>query len=264
MRQPANPRTINQRSSDLFVGIALVPIFQLIFWLAGVVIFQIIGNENFDYLFVFDQVATFLAIVQFAYLVPIALYFWRKGEWDIVKGVSIGSLLNMLLVQFQLVIIIAIIFSLAIGAYLVTVTAWSERRGHSIHGFTGGFFLTLFLHCLFILFMIVVALPIVTIIEPPPPPNSQAMNEELGVAISVWMYMICVIGASQLLYQLPVIWYLDRHKRSKVIKGVVIAALLTILLNGVWLTILSGPQMLILIPLLITATFFLAALKILS
>ena len=57
----------------------------------------------------------------------------------------------------------------------------------------------------------------------------------------IWGMSISLIGLSQFLYVIPIIFWLRRQQRWGLMKGVIIGAVLTVLLNGgCWLIIISA------------------------
>jgi lysylphosphatidylglycerol synthetase-like protein (DUF2156 family) len=276
MRQTPNSDKMNRISRDLIAGIALVPVSQTIFWLAGVVIFQIIGNENFDHLFVFDQVAIFLAIVQFAYLIPVTLFFRHKGRWDVVKGIAIGAILNILIVTvctqaeifaniitLAVSLIILVMLDRIIWLYFSALTQ-PERpdpqpspntRFNVSRDFMRGLLLALLFHGVYA-GIIALAEAWTTAIWPVrdwyterEDPFSTGSTIRFLLALMIWL-----IGLFQSLYLVPAMLYYKRQKRPEVVKGILRVALLTILISGNVVYLIYGFSLIIVfIPLLIAS-----------
>jgi hypothetical protein len=86
-----------------------------------------------------------------------------------------------------------------------------------IRDFLGGLLLAIILHCLFIGLMLMVVAPTIG--------NAQPWGD-------IWLFMTFGVGLSQWLYLVPAIIYFQRRGRSEVLKGIFLAAMLAILLNG--------------------------------
>jgi hypothetical protein len=86
-----------------------------------------------------------------------------------------------------------------------------------IRDFLGGLLLAIVLHSLFIGFMMMIG--DAAIGSPQPWGN-------------IWLFMLIGFGLSQWLYLVPAIIYFQRRGRSEVLKGIFLAAMLAILLNG--------------------------------
>jgi hypothetical protein len=281
MRQTPNSDKMNRISRDLIAGIALVPVSQIIFWLAEVVIFQIIGDENFDHLFVFDQVAIFLAIVQFAYLIPIALLFRHKGRWDVVKGIAIGAILTVAMAIIYnpiepVIGVIILLIGLIVSAIIDRIiwlyffalsqperpdsTPNTNNRFNVSRDFVHGFLLALLLHGIFVEIIAIIWIGATAIWPPLPPRDWYTQREDpfnfsvgdiirLFVSLALWQ-----IGVFQSLYLVPAIRYLRHQSRPEKIRGLLRVALLTILLNGNYFVLAYGISFIsIFIPLGISA-----------
>jgi hypothetical protein len=99
----------------------------------------------------------------------------------------------------------------------------NQRNSHPIRDFIGGLLLVITLHSLFMAFMLGVIGAVST-----------------GLRGDIWLFMLVGIGLSQWLYLGPAIGYFQLKRRcppggrrpSEVVKGLLLGALLTILLNG--------------------------------
>ncbi len=99
----------------------------------------------------------------------------------------------------------------------------------------GGVLLTLGLHSLSIVVALIgggillwVASAVFYLFQVPAPLANQ-VGSQTGIALAYWIFGI---GLSQLFYVVPLIFWFARQRRFGVVKGIIIAALLTMLLNG--------------------------------
>jgi hypothetical protein len=86
-----------------------------------------------------------------------------------------------------------------------------------IRDFVGGLLLAIILHSLFIGLMLMVIGPSIG--------SAQPWSD-------IWVFMLFGFGLSQWLYLVPAIVYFQRRGRSEVLKGIFLAAMLAVLLNG--------------------------------
>jgi hypothetical protein len=93
-----------------------------------------------------------------------------------------------------------------------------NSNSHPIRDFIGGLLLVMTLHSLFLGLMLWVVGPVIG--------SANSATED------VWLFLLVGIGLSQWLYLGPAILYFQLKRRSEVVKGLLLGALLTILLNG--------------------------------
>jgi Na+/proline symporter len=81
---------------DLIGGIVLVPVLHLGFGLLLVLLRSLVNSSNPlpDIIFFINLVC--LGITQFFYLIPAVLIFREKQRFEVVKGISIGAMLTIL------------------------------------------------------------------------------------------------------------------------------------------------------------------------
>jgi hypothetical protein len=94
----------------------------------------------------------------------------------------------------------------------------NPRNSHPIRDFIGGLLLVITLHSLFLGLLLWVIGP--------------AIGGSNPTAEGIWLAMLVGIGASQWLYLGPALLYFQLKRRTEVVKGLLLGALLTILLNG--------------------------------
>jgi hypothetical protein len=81
---------------DLAGGILLVLLIDSLFWLPMVIGF----DQDVKYFYkntILSLIILLLAFIQFFYLIPIMLYFQRRRRFAVVTGISIGSIITILL-----------------------------------------------------------------------------------------------------------------------------------------------------------------------
>ena len=102
------------------------------------------------------------------------------------------------------------------------------RSRNEINEIIGGIFLLLGIHTL--VFVVLVFLSFIL-----------ASLFAFYTVTPIWGMSISLIGLSQFLYVIPIIFWLRRQQRWGLMKGVIIGAVLTALLNGgCWLIIISA------------------------
>jgi hypothetical protein len=87
---------MNRNWRDLIGGIVLVPSLHLGFGLLLVLIRSLISRSSILDIMIFIDIV-WLGIAQLIYLIPVVLAFRHKQRFEVVKGISIGALLTILI-----------------------------------------------------------------------------------------------------------------------------------------------------------------------
>jgi hypothetical protein len=86
---------MNQNWRDLIGGMFLVPTLHLGFLLLILLLRAIfLGSGFLDMMF--SWLFFGMGIAQFLYLIPVMLVFRRRQRFEVVKGISIGAILTIL------------------------------------------------------------------------------------------------------------------------------------------------------------------------
>jgi hypothetical protein len=85
---------MNQNWRDLIRGMCLVPALHLGFLL----LILLIQSISHSYLLglIFLLFFNWLGIAQFIYLIPVGLVYWRRRRFEMIKGITIGAILTIL------------------------------------------------------------------------------------------------------------------------------------------------------------------------
>jgi hypothetical protein len=88
------PNKMNQNWRDLIGGMFLVPALHLGFLLLILLMQSIFMSRALGLIFlVFFQS---MGIAQFVYLIPVGLVYWRRRRFEVIKGITIGAILTIL------------------------------------------------------------------------------------------------------------------------------------------------------------------------
>jgi hypothetical protein len=87
---------MNHNWRDLIRGIFLVPALHLGFLLL-IILFGSIFNGSIILSAMFNVLFYWMGISQFVYLIPVMLVFRRRRRFEMVKGITIGAILTILL-----------------------------------------------------------------------------------------------------------------------------------------------------------------------
>jgi Na+/proline symporter len=87
---------MNRNWRDLIGGIVLVPSLHLGFGLLLVLLRSLVSRSNILDIMIFVDIV-WLGITQLIYLIPVVLIFRRKQRSEVVKGISIGAILTILM-----------------------------------------------------------------------------------------------------------------------------------------------------------------------
>lgn len=87
---------MNQNWRDIIGGIFLVPALHLGFLLLILLLRLIVGGSSFHEMLFFWWFFG-IGISQFLYLIPVMLVFRRRHRFEVVKGISIGIVLTLLI-----------------------------------------------------------------------------------------------------------------------------------------------------------------------
>jgi hypothetical protein len=244
---------MNRISLDVIVGIFLVPLFHLFFWLFAVVILPVIDRDASDSLFQWDHIFNALAIGQIFYLIPAALYCHRKGRVETAKGIAIGAALITLIMglyPYSYVLGGIVIIACLIWVSSPYLSTFHEQRQPSdasqislptarlSRDLIGGAALIILLHlALFPLgFLTIIFSSILW-----PSHDSSVYHgfvhdkplDFAGALMIIFIYLIKGVGLTQLLYVTPSMLYFQWRGRFEVVKGIFLAALTTVLLTAI-------------------------------
>jgi uncharacterized membrane protein YkvI len=87
---------MNRNWRDLIGGIFLVPALHLGFLLLIVLLRSIAGSSSFLEMMFFG-LFFWIGIAQFLYLIPVMLIFQQRERFEVVKGITIGAVITMLI-----------------------------------------------------------------------------------------------------------------------------------------------------------------------
>jgi hypothetical protein len=87
---------MNRNWRDLIGGIVLVPALHLGFGLLLILLRSLVNRSNILDIMIFVDIV-WLGIAQLVYLIPVVLAFRHKQRFEVVKGISIGAILTILI-----------------------------------------------------------------------------------------------------------------------------------------------------------------------
>jgi hypothetical protein len=225
---------MNQNWRDLIGGIFLVPLMHI-----GVfAFFQLIMTITHSYPLGLVMIISFycIGITQLIYLIPIVGHYRKKQRWDVVKGITIGTIATIVISSAYNRAMLSILTNLpeiavgaiTIGLMLITFYGFNYRSNpnkmnQNWRDLIRGIFLVPALHLGFLLLMILFGSIF----------NGSIILSTMFNVLFYWM------GISQFVYLIPVMLVFRRRRRFEMVKGITIGAILTILLNAACFTFLA-------------------------
>jgi Na+/proline symporter len=113
---------MNRNWRNLLAGIILVPVLHWSFGLLALLISAIIGSGNIISI-ILNSAFLFVGLTQFFYLIPVMLHYRRRREFEVIKGISIGAIVTILLngACYGAMFVLFDMLQFAVGAVMIAI-----------------------------------------------------------------------------------------------------------------------------------------------